>query len=71
MGRGCVGGGKKWVRLCDLMRPRTATYGIYQAVVVLHSYAKLARRGLETSVVALAELEEAMERVPGNTGYEP
>jgi len=70
-GRGFVGGGKKWVRLRDLMRSRTATYGIYRAVVVLNRYAKLARCGLEMSLVPLAELEEAIERVSGSTGYEP
>lgn len=71
MGRGSVGGSKKWVRLRDLMRSRTATYGIYRAVVVLNGYAKLARCGLEVSLVPLAELEEAIERVPGSIGYEP
>jgi hypothetical protein len=34
---------------------------------VLHSYAKLAWCGLERSLVPLAELEEAVERVPDMT----
>ena len=63
MGRGSVGGGKKWVRLHDLVKSRTATYGTRQAVAVMHSYAKLKRRRLSISLVPLAELEEVVERV--------
>ena len=45
------------------MKSRIATYGTRQAVAVLHSYAKLKRRRLSISLVPLAELEEAVERV--------
>jgi len=63
MGRGSVGGGKKWVLLHDLVQVSQRHYGPRQTASVLHSYAKLRRRRLAISLVPLAELEEAVERV--------
>jgi hypothetical protein len=63
MGRGSVVGGKKWVRLYDLVRSCAASYGPYQAVWALHGYAKLRRRRLAMSLVPLEELGEAVARV--------
>merc|ERR1719353_2547865 len=60
---GSVDSSKEWVRLHDVVKSLTANYGPYQASGLLHSYAKLARRGLAMSLVPLAELEDAVERV--------
>jgi hypothetical protein len=52
-----------WLRLYELVRSHTDTYGPYLATRALHGYARLTGHGLALSLVPLAALEVAVERV--------